>query len=129
MKHFVVCVILMGLLLCTISLFALPQTSSPHKTVLAKERAYTGTLSDVLTSGVKPEKQNTEWIKPPTSGFGIILKESKVKFVFHKFDAKGNELVKNKIPKYDPKEHLLIKVTGIMDKEGTIAVKTLTVLK
>jgi hypothetical protein len=130
MKQIVLCVCLVGLLLCAISLCAIDKPSTPIKASVVKERAYTGFLSDAGSATEKPAKQNLETLKLSDSGFGILLKGPKGNFIFHKFDAKGDELVKSEVlEQATPKDHLIIKATGTMDKTGMIAVRKLELLK
>jgi len=107
-----------------------------------KSKEFTGYLSDVACATkamagdgadltTNPEKHTVACLKMPAcmaSGYGILIKEAKSgKYVFIKFDQKGNEMAKKMLEATKRTDNMKIKVMGTKSK-GMIKVKSITEL-
>jgi hypothetical protein len=129
MKRIVLLMSLIVLLFGSISLFAVEKVKEPVKTPINMEKEYIGMICDAQNgaTGKLPAKPSWESLKAMNKvGYGIMMKDANGKMMFHKFDAKGNELVKSDIiAKATPKDKMMVSVKGMMDRNGTIAVKSI----
>jgi hypothetical protein len=114
----------------------------PVKKGVFVEKEYVGYLSDAksgltgkTTNGInlfkQPNKHTSElMLVSGKSGYGIFLYDPIGKYVFHRFDAKGNEIVRKEIlGTIKQKDNIVITARGFMNKEGTIAVSSIIVHK
>lgn len=89
---------------------------------------YEGYLADALCAGkgtaldgadmvMHPEKHSVACLKEPpclASGYGVSIKGKDDKYIFHKFDKKGDELAQQLIGKTKKTDGLRVEVTGQM---------------
>jgi len=107
-----------------------------------KSKEFTGYLSDVACATkmmaadgadltINPEKNTVGCMKNPgcmSSGFGILIKAKSGKYVFTKFDQKGNDMAKKILEATKRTDNMKIKVMGTKSK-GMIKVKSITELE
>lgn len=110
----------------------------------AADKEYKGYLSDVLCGSagkdpagddltMHPEKHTLACMKAEAcmaSGYGMFIKEDKDKYVFHAFDKEGSDMAKKDIvDKTKKKDHIAVKVKGMMEPDGSIKVSSIKVGK
>jgi hypothetical protein len=98
----------------------------------AKSTEYIGYLSDVMcaSKGIagdganlqkSPKKHTVACMKIPdcaASGYGVLIKDKKAgKYIFYKFDEKGNEIAKKLLETTKKTDNIKIKVKGTMMKD------------
>jgi hypothetical protein len=90
--------------------------------------AVKGTAGDGANLQTNPEKHTVACMKMPgcaASGYGVLVKDEKGgKYVFHKFDAKGNEIAKKLLKTTKRTDNMNIMVKGVMGKDA-IKVETI----
>ena len=114
------------LVLMALASLSLAETAKP-----AAAQAFQGYLIDVYCTEQQhaldgsdvwkePQKHTVACLKMPIceqSGYGIMSKAKTGKYVFTKFDAKGNELAKEYIAGLKIKDNVLVQVAGTKEKD------------
>ena len=100
--------------------------------VFAKSTEYVGYLSDVMcvrkdiagdeTSLHKsPKKHTVDCMKMPdcaSSGYGVFIKDKEAgKYIFYKFDKKGNDIANKLLETTKKTDNMKMKVKGTMIKD------------
>ena len=106
---------------------------------IAQDMNYEGYLADVLCAErgtaldgadmtKHPEKHSVACLKEPpcmASGFGILIKNKDAGYTFHKFDQKGNQLVKDLLAKTKKIDNMTVAVMGQI-KDGIVGVSSIS---
>jgi len=100
--------------------------------VFAKSTEYVGYLSDVMcaSKGIagdgtnlqkSPKKHTVACMKMPdcaSSGYGVFIKDKETgKYIFYKFDKKGNDIANKLLETTKKTDNMKIKVKGTMIKD------------
>jgi hypothetical protein len=100
--------------------------------VFAKSTEYVGYLSDVMcaSKGIagdgtnlqkSPKKHTVACMKMPdcaSSGYGVFIKDKEAdKYIFYKFDKKGNDIAKKLLETTKKTDNMKMKVKGTMIKD------------